>query len=38
MGFQITTQLKTAYMGVLIAEGKAISIKGGRGAGKAEKT
>jgi len=38
MGFQISTQLKTAYMGVLITEGKAVPIKGGRGAGKAEKT
>jgi hypothetical protein len=37
MNFQIPTQLKTAYMGVLIAEGKAVPIKGGRGAGKAEK-
>lgn len=37
MSFQISTQLKTAYMGVLIAEGKAVPIKGGRDAGKAEK-
>ncbi len=37
MGFQISTQLKTAYMNTLIAVGKAAAIKGGRGAGKAEK-
>ena len=38
MGFQISTQVKTAYMNALIAEGKAVAIKGGRGgAGKAEK-
>ena len=30
-------RLKTAYMNALIAVGKAVAIKGGRGAGKAEK-
>jgi hypothetical protein len=37
MGFKSSTQLKTAYMGALIAEGKVPAIKGGRGAGKAKK-
>jgi AbrB family looped-hinge helix DNA binding protein len=37
MGFKTSTQLKTAYMGALIAEGKVPAIKGGRGAGKAAK-
>jgi AbrB family looped-hinge helix DNA binding protein len=37
MGFKTSTQVKTAYMNALIAEGKAAAIKGGRGAGKAEK-
>ena len=37
MGFKTSTQVKTAYMNALIAEGKAVAIKGGRGAGKAEK-
>jgi hypothetical protein len=37
MGFKSSTQLKTAYMGALIAEGKVPAIKGGRGAGKARK-
>ena len=37
MGFKTSTQLKTAYMGALIAEGKVSAIKGGRGAGKAAK-
>jgi len=37
MGFKTSTQLKTAYMGALIAEGKVPAIKGGRGAGKAKK-
>jgi hypothetical protein len=35
MGFKTSTQLKTAYMSALIAEGKVPAIKGGRGAGKA---
>ena len=35
MGFKTSTQLKTAYMNALIAEGKVPAIKGGRGAGKA---
>ena len=34
MGFKTSTQLKTAYMSALIAEGKVPAIKGGRGAGK----
>jgi hypothetical protein len=38
MGFKTSTQLKTAYMSALIAEGKVPAIKGGRGAGKADKT
>ena len=37
MGFKTSTQLKTAYMSALIAEGKVPAIKGGRGAGKAKK-
>jgi hypothetical protein len=37
MGFKTSTQLKTAYMGALIAEGKVPAIKGGRGAGKSVK-
>ncbi len=37
MGFKTSTQLKTAYMNALIAEGKVPAIKGGRGAGKAAK-
>lgn len=37
MGFKTSTQLKTAYMSALIAEGKIPAIKGGRGAGKAAK-
>ena len=37
MGFKTSTQLKTAYMGALIAEGKVPAIKSGRGAGKADK-
>jgi hypothetical protein len=37
MGFKTSTQLKTAYMGALIAEGKVPAIKGGRSAGKAKK-
>ena len=37
MGFKTSTQLKAAYMSALIAEGKVPAIKGGRGAGKAEK-
>jgi hypothetical protein len=37
MGFKTSGQLKTAYMNALIAEGKVPAIKGGRGAGKADK-
>jgi hypothetical protein len=37
MGFKTSTQLKTAYMGALIAEGKVAGIKSGRGGGKASK-
>lgn len=37
MGFKTSTQLKTAYMNALIAEGKVPAIKGGRGTGKAAK-
>ncbi len=37
MGFKSSTQLKTAYMGALIAERKVPAIKGGRRAGKARK-
>ncbi len=38
MGFKTSMQLKTAYMNALIAEGKVPAIRGGRGAGKADKT
>ena len=31
MGFKTSTQVKTAYMSALIAEGKVPAIKGGRG-------
>jgi hypothetical protein len=34
MGFKSSTQLRTAYMSALIAEGKVTAIKGGRGGGK----
>jgi AbrB family looped-hinge helix DNA binding protein len=37
MGFKTSTQVKAAYMNALIAVGKAVAIKGGRGAAKAEK-
>jgi hypothetical protein len=37
MGFKTSTQLKTAYMSALIAEGKVPAIKGSRGAGASEK-
>jgi hypothetical protein len=37
MGFKTSTQLKTAYMGALIAEGKVPAIKGGRGASNVSK-
>jgi hypothetical protein len=37
MGFKTSTQLKTAYMSALIAEGEVPAIMGGRGAGKAMK-
>jgi hypothetical protein len=37
MGFKTSTQLKNAYMGALVAEGKVPAIKGGRGAAKAKK-
>jgi hypothetical protein len=37
MGFKTSTQLKTAYMNALIAEGKVPAIKGGRGGVKAAK-
>ena len=37
MGFKTSTQVKTAYMNALIAVGKAVAIKGGRGAGKTQK-
>jgi len=37
MGFKTSTQLKTAYMGALIAEGKIPGIKAGRGARKSAK-
>jgi AbrB family looped-hinge helix DNA binding protein len=37
MGFKTSTQLKTAYMSALIAEGKVPAIIGGRGTGKAKK-
>ena len=38
MGFKTSTQLKNAYMGALIAEGKVPGIKSGRGVRKAAKT
>jgi len=38
MGFKTTIQLKTAYMNALIGEGKVTAIKGGRAAGKTDKT
>lgn len=38
MGFKTSMQLKTAYMNALIAEGRVPAIRGGRGAGKADKT
>jgi hypothetical protein len=37
MGFKTSTQLKTAYMSALIAEGKVPAIRGGRGAQKVAK-
>ena len=37
MGFKTSTQVKTAYMNALIAVGKAVAIKGGRGGGKTQK-
>jgi len=37
MGFKTSTQVKTAYMNALIAVGKAVAIKGGRGSGKTQK-
>jgi hypothetical protein len=37
MGFKTSTQLKTAYMSALIAEGKVPAIIGGRGGKKANK-
>ena len=37
MGFKTSTQLKAAYMSALIAEKKVPAIKGGRGAGKADR-
>jgi ABC-type transporter Mla maintaining outer membrane lipid asymmetry ATPase subunit MlaF len=37
MGFKTSTQVKTAYMNALVEAGKVTAIKGGRGAGKAEK-
>jgi hypothetical protein len=37
MGFKTSTQLKTAYMSALIAEGKVPALKGGRGGKKADK-
>ena len=36
-GFKTSTQLKTAYMNALVAEGKVQPIKGGRGGRKAQK-
>ena len=36
MGFKTSTQLKTAYMSALVAEGKVPAIKGGRGGKKAD--
>lgn len=37
MGFKTSTQLKTAYMGALVAEGKVPGIKSSRGASKVKK-
>ena len=37
MGFKTSTQLKTAYMGALIAEGKVPAIQSRRGGGKVAK-
>ena len=37
MGFKTSTQLKTAYMSALIAEGKVPAITGGRGGKKTDK-
>jgi hypothetical protein len=37
MGFKTSMQLKAAYMNALIAVGKAVPIKGGRGGGKTQK-
>jgi hypothetical protein len=37
MGFKTSTQLKTAYMGALITEGKVPGIQSGRGGGKVAK-
>ena len=37
MGFKTSTQLKTAYMSALIAEGRVPGIKSGLGAGKVKK-
>jgi len=37
MGFKTSTQVKAAYMNALIAVGKAVAIKGGRGGGKTQK-
>ena len=37
MGFKSSMQLKAAYMNALIAVGKAVAIKGGRGGGKTQK-
>ena len=37
MGFKTSTQVKAAYISALIAEGKVPAIKGGRGAGKADR-
>jgi hypothetical protein len=37
MGFKTSTQVKAAYMNALVEAGKVTAIKGGRGAGKAEK-
>jgi len=38
LGFKTSTQLKAAYMGAQIAEGKVPAIKGGRGSRKADRT
>ena len=37
MGFKTSTQVKTAYMNALIAEGKVPAIVGGRGGGRTQK-